>query len=78
MFRYSLKSRGSTTRLTARAIEDLSTCKFLSLKRVNNRNNGRKNEIKQPYAKNCQLDIFFPTGSMKTKAELLYLVAVSN
>lgn len=37
-----------------------------------------KNEIKQPYAKNCQLDIFFPTGSMKTKAELLYLVAVSN
>lgn len=67
LFRYSLKSRDSTTRLAARAIENLTTCKFLSLKRVNNRNNGRRNEIKQPYAKYCQLDIFFLQAAQRQK-----------
>jgi len=46
LFRQPLKSRGSTTRLTTRAIEDLTTCKFLTPKCVNNRSNGRKKKMK--------------------------------
>lgn len=41
MFRHPLKIR-DPARLTARAIEDPTTCKFLSLTCVNNKNNGRK------------------------------------
>lgn len=41
MFRHPLKSR-HPARLTARATEDPTSCEFLSLTCVNNRNNGRK------------------------------------